>query len=91
MLLWQSLELKNLNKLITKIKIMEILKFKTNINCSGCVAKVTPHLNSAVGIKEWNVDTNNPGKLLTVETENLNDEQVKNIVERAGFKAETIG
>lgn len=30
---------------------MEILKVKTNINCSGCVAKVTPHLTSAEALK----------------------------------------
>ena len=24
---------------------METLKFKTNINCGGCVKSVTPHLN----------------------------------------------
>jgi copper chaperone len=37
------------------------------------------------------VDTNNPGKVLTVETENLNEQQVKSIVEKAGFKAERLG
>ncbi len=69
---------------------MKQYQFKTNINCSGCVAKVTPHLNSAEGIKEWKVDTNNPGKLLTVETENLDEKAVKAMVEKAGFKAEPI-
>ncbi len=29
---------------------METLKFKTNINCGGCVAKVTPELNATEGI-----------------------------------------
>lgn len=37
---------------------METLQFKTNINCSGCVAKVTPELNETEGIWHWNVDTN---------------------------------
>lgn len=46
---------------------METLQFKTNINCGGCVAKVTPGLNETEGICHWNVDTNNPNKILTVE------------------------
>ncbi len=40
----------------------------------GCVAAVTPHLNANNEIKSWEVDTANPQKVLTVETENLSDE-----------------
>lgn len=69
---------------------MKQYQFKTNINCSGCVAKITPHLDEAPEIKEWSVDTNNPDKLLTVKTESLDDEKVKEIVQKAGFKAEKI-
>jgi copper chaperone len=65
-------------------------KFKTNINCSGCVAKVTPHLNEADGIKEWSVDTNNPNKILSVESDNLTEEEIKHIVTKAGFKIEDL-
>ncbi len=69
---------------------MKQYQFKTNINCGGCVAKVKPVLNADTQIKEWNVDTANPAKLLTVETENLSEDQVKNLVEKAGFKAEIL-
>ncbi len=69
---------------------MKKYQFKTNINCGGCVAKVTPHLNNNSEIKEWKVDTANPDKLLTVETESLNEEAVKALVQKAGFKAEVI-
>ena len=69
---------------------MKQYQFKTNINCSGCVAKVTPVLTENEEIKEWNVDTDNPNKILTVETENLNEEQVTTIVQKAGFKAEKL-
>lgn len=69
---------------------MTTLKFKTNIKCSGCVAKVTPHLDEAKGIESWNVDIYNPSKPLTVVTENLSEEEVKAIVQKAGFNAETI-
>ncbi len=70
---------------------MNTYKFKTNINCGGCVASVTPHLNSNRDIKNWNVDTTNPNKLLTVESENLNEGAIKSLVERAGYKAEEMG
>ena len=69
---------------------MKQYQFKTNINCGGCVAKVTPVLNQNEEIKEWNVDTNNPNKILTIETENLGEDEVKAIVSKAGFKAENL-
>lgn len=65
-------------------------QFKTNINCSGCVSKVSTLLDKAPGITNWNVDTSNPGKVLTVETEDLEPEQVSAIVAKAGFKADKI-
>ena len=66
-------------------------KFKTNINCGGCVASVKPHLDKAVGICEWNVDTTNKDKILTVKLEGITQKQVLDIVEKAGFKAEPMG
>ena len=41
---------------------MKTLKFKTNINCGGCVSKVTPFLNNQEGVESWEVDTVNPDK-----------------------------
>lgn len=67
---------------------MKQYQFKTNINCGGCVAKVTPVLNAEPQIKEWKVDTASPNKVLTVQTENLGEEEVKGLVQKAGFKAE---
>ncbi len=65
-------------------------QFKNNINCGGCVATITPHLNANTEIKSWKVDTANPQKVLTVETEKLSNEKVREIVKNAGFKAETL-
>ena len=31
---------------------METLKFTTNINCGGCIAKVTPFLDNKEGIEK---------------------------------------
>lgn len=69
---------------------MEKLRFKTNINCSGCIKAVTPHLEKTQGIKDWAVDTDNPYKILTVESEGLEADDIKALVEKAGFKAESI-
>jgi copper chaperone len=69
---------------------MEPLKFKTNIKCSNCVAQVTPHLNSVEGIDKWEVDTNNPNKILTVNTTKVKADQIKDIVRKAGYVAETL-
>jgi copper chaperone len=66
------------------------MKFKTNINCSGCIAKVTPFLNTTEGIEKWEVDTNIPEKILTVEARNLTHEQIIAAVQRAGFKIEAL-
>ncbi len=65
-------------------------QFKTNINCGSCVAAITPHLNANKEIKSWAVDTANPQKVLTVETDSLSGETVAQIVEKAGYKAEAI-
>ncbi|MES2778301.1 MAG: hypothetical protein V4651_00245 [Bacteroidota bacterium] len=68
---------------------MKIVTFKTNIKCSGCVAKATPFLNDAAGIEAWEVDTTHPDKILMVTTE-LSAEQIKEKVIEAGFQAEPI-
>ena len=68
---------------------METTKFKTTIKCSGCVAKVTPFLNEALGENNWEVDYNNPSKVLTVVGEK-NNEKVVEAVARAGYKAEAL-
>lgn len=69
---------------------MKTLKFKTNINCSGCINAVTPHLNKTEGIKSWQVDTENPDKILIVEADGVEADAVKQVVEKAGFKADAL-
>lgn len=65
------------------------MKFKTNIKCEGCIAKVTPFLNDAVGNGNWDVDLQNPAKTLTVKNQTDAD-QIKTAVEKAGYKAEKL-
>ena len=69
---------------------MRQYKFKTNIKCGGCVAQVQPHLEANKNISKWEVDTTSPDKLLVVETEELNADEVRMLVEQTGFKAEHL-
>jgi copper chaperone len=69
---------------------MATIKFKTNINCSNCVAKVTPFLNKKEGVISWSVDIDNPDKILVVETIDLSAEDIVKTVKRTGFEAEPI-
>ena len=69
---------------------MKVIKLKTNIHCGGCIASVTPFLNANSDIKKWDVDTNNPQKVLTVQTAHLEANDIKSIVQKAGFKAEIL-
>lgn len=65
-------------------------QFKTNINCSGCIAAVKPHLDATKGIAQWEVDTANTDKILTVESDGISKEQIIDAVEKAGYKIEPI-
>jgi copper chaperone len=69
---------------------MKTIELKTNIMCSSCIAKVTPTLNETAGEANWKVDTQNPKKVLSVTTENLDEEDVIKAVEKAGYKAERL-
>ena len=68
---------------------MKTTKFKTTIKCSGCVSKATPFLNEALGEENWEVDTNDPSRILTVIGESDKTKVIK-AVERAGYKAEQL-
>jgi copper chaperone len=67
-----------------------MLKFKTNINCGGCVAKVTPLLNNVVGEGKWAVDVTATEKILTVENDAVTADQVKAGLDTLGYKADVI-
>ena len=69
---------------------MNTLKFTTNVKCGGCIATVTPHLNQVKGIISWNVDTTDPLKIMTVETEGISAEEITSVMKTAGYQAELI-
>ena len=69
---------------------MDTLKFKTNIKCNNCVAKVSPYLDESEFISEWNVDLENPDRILTVTGNNISSEYIKETLLKAGYKAEEL-
>jgi len=69
-------------------RIMKVLQFKTNINCNNCVRAVTNFLNDVEGVKNWQVDIDNPDKILSGEGEEVTVEEVIEAVEDAGFDIE---
>lgn len=70
---------------------METIKFKTNINCGGCIATVTPVLNGLKDIQHWDVDTASPDKVLTVKADDsLTAVQVIDALKQKGYKAEKV-
>ncbi|MDE3213304.1 MAG: heavy-metal-associated domain-containing protein [Bacteroidota bacterium] len=69
---------------------MENYQFKTNIMCNNCVAKVTPVLAKHPEIVHWEVDLTSPERKLSVQTDSLSMEAVRDIVAEAGYKAESL-
>lgn len=67
-----------------------MLKFKTNINCDGCVAKVSPLLNEADGVCAWEVDTTTKDKILSVHSNGITQQEVIKTIQDAGFRIEAL-
>jgi copper chaperone CopZ len=62
------------------------LRLRTNLNCSTCVATVTPYLDDEPGVTQWEVDVADPRKMLTVHGEGVSFDRVQAAVAKAGFK-----
>jgi copper chaperone len=74
----------------TKSNEKETYIFKTNINCGGCIEKVTPFLDATKGIDTWTVDTTNKDKILSVTSNGVSENEILETVQKAGFKIETL-
>ncbi|OJU26003.1 MAG: hypothetical protein BGN92_02865 [Sphingobacteriales bacterium 41-5] len=66
------------------------LKFKTNLNCGGCVSKVQNDFDQNDGVCHWNVNTENADKILTVSSNGITEDEVVAIIKSKGFKAEPL-
>jgi copper chaperone len=64
---------------------MKTYKFTTNINCGGCINKVTPYLNQ-LGDIEWKVDIADKRKVLEVKTQSVEEGSIIEKVKEAGYE-----
>lgn len=70
---------------------METFKFKTNIHCGGCVVAVTPALNNLKGVDKWEVDTDNPDKILSVQSNaGISSAEIISALKQKGYNAEMV-
>jgi len=69
---------------------MKTVKYKTNINCNGCIKSVTPFLNELDNLDIWKVDIDNSDKILEVTLDDDNDKTVTDAVKKAGFEISKI-
>lgn len=69
---------------------MSELKFKTSINCGGCINAVRPSLDGEPTIEKWSVDTDNPDKILTVSGVAVTADKVVELVADAGYQIEPL-
>lgn len=65
-------------------------RFRTNLNCNGCISKVKADLDNAEGVDKWNVDINTSDKILTVKSKGITTDEVAAIVKSKGFKADLV-
>lgn len=69
---------------------MKILTFTSNIACNECVSKVKPFLDELEGVIKWEVDIENPQKILTVQSNELSADQIQEAVIKAGYQLEDL-
>lgn len=67
-----------------------VWRFRTNIMCGGCIAKVSPVLDGAEGIASWSVALDTPDRVLTVVSAGITEEELLQAVRGAGFVIERI-
>ena len=66
---------------------METLKFETSLKCGGCVAAIQPKMDKLKGVSKWEVDLTKPVKILSVEGEDLNENEIITTLKNAGYSA----
>jgi copper chaperone len=69
---------------------MNTYQFKTSINCNNCLSKVKPFLDKDTRIKSWEIDLDNPDKILKVVADDIKTSEIFDIVDNTGFEIELI-
>lgn len=68
---------------------MKSYKFKTNINCNGCINTVTPYLDQLESA-EWKVDIKDKRKILEVHSDQVTEKDIIDKVKEAGYEIEPL-
>ena len=59
---------------------MKTFKFKTNLKCNNCVAKVKSQLDITDEIQSWSIDLKSPDRILTIKAKDeKNDKTMKDV------------
>ena len=69
---------------------MKHLQFSTSINCASCVRAVSPMLNELLGEGNWNVDTQDPNKIITVLQDHTSSQTIIESLALLGYTCESI-
>ena len=69
---------------------MSEARFKTTIQCNGCLSKVTPKLNEILEEQSWSVDLESDDRILTVNDDNVSVDAVVSAVKSVGFQIEEL-
>ena len=64
-------------------------KIKSTIQCSACVAKITPVLDEIAGKDQWSVDLTDPSRILTIKPDVPADKVIQGLA-TVGYKAEPV-
>ena len=71
-------------------EIMKTLKFATDINNPESINRIKSKLDVFSGISEWNIDTENPNKILTVKGEEIAAADISRVLFDEGFRSAEI-
>lgn len=61
-------------------------RYRTNLNCGSCVAKIKPYLDAEPSITRWSAETASPDRVLTVEGDGPLMDVTQRAVGQAGFR-----
>ncbi len=64
---------------------MLVHRYRTDLHCGACVARVRPLLDAAPDVERWTADTSGPQAVLTVEGEGITAARVADLIRPAGY------
>jgi hypothetical protein len=64
---------------------MLVHRYRTDLHCGACVARVRPLLDAAPDVKRWEADTGSPQTVLAIEGDGITAERVADLIGPAGY------